>query len=274
MEGYLGILVFFLLGSVIGSFLNVVVYRLPIMLEESWKREASLILKKKVASTSPALNLAHPASHCPNCQAPLRFYENIPLLSYIWQKAKCRHCQEKIEISYFLVESFMGLIFSILLYRLGLSYALLGGAILSACLIVIALIDLRTQIIPDLITVPLIWIGLLFNLKGVYGVSLESAVLGALVGYLALWVVYQMFRLLTGKEAMGYGDFKLFSALGAWLGVMNLPILLLSASVSGLALALLLRAKPGQPLPFGPAIVLAGLLIFIFSPELISILQL
>ncbi|MCV2503938.1 MAG: prepilin peptidase [Neisseriaceae bacterium] len=270
---YLFTIVFFILGLIVGSFLNVVIYRLPTMLETYWKNQAKLLLDLPVEKEGESFNLAFPQSHCPDCHAKIKFYENIPVISYVLQRGRCRHCGHKISLQYPIVELMTGVVFALLYYKFGLSYALLGGIIFSSVLIVLIVIDFQTQLLPDIITIPLLWIGLLFNLFSVYEVSLELAVLGAVVGYLLFWIIFQIFKCLTAKEGMGYGDFKLFSAISAWLGLLNLPILLLLASISGLIFAVIFRVKKNQAMPFGPAIAVSGLILFIFYPEISAFLN-
>ncbi|QRN41262.1 MAG: prepilin peptidase [Neisseriaceae bacterium] len=267
---YLFLICFFILGLIVGSFLNVVIYRLPLMLECYWKNQARLLLDLPVAEDQKKFNLFFPKSHCSHCHTKLKLYENIPVVSYVLQVGRCRYCHHKISLQYLIVELITGVIFTLLYYRFGLSYALLGGVVFSSALIALTFIDFRTKLLPDIITIPLLWLGLLFNLFKVYEVSLEFAVLGALVGYLLFWIVFQIFKFLTAKEGVGYGDFKLFAAIGAWLGIVNLPFLLLFASISGLIFALVFKIGKNQEMPFGPAIAISGLILFIFYPEISS----
>lgn len=275
-EVIIGIVVFFILGLLTGSFLNVIIYRLPMMLQASWRIEARELLGQQPDEKDQKLgrfNLAFPSSHCTSCHEKLKFYEKIPLLSYILQKGHCHHCQDKISLRYPLVEFFTGFVFALIYYRLGWGLALLGGIFFASILIVIALIDLRTTLIPDVLSISLLWLGLLFNAFAIYKVPLKSAVLGAVGAYLFFWLLFYLVKWLFKKEAIGFGDLKLFAALGAWLGILSLPPLILLSSLCGLILALLMKSSLSEPLPFGPAIVLAGLIMFIFGPKIMLFLQ-
>lgn len=253
------------LGLVTGSFLNVVIYRLPIMLERSWKKEAHEILGLKRSEKEVRFNLAYPASHCPVCGRKIAFYQNIPLVSYLVQQGRCYDCGTKISLYYPLVELITGLLFAYAALILGLNWAFIAAAVFIVLLLCLLVIDLKTSLLPDVLTYPLLWSGLLANLEGLYKVSLSSAVLGAFVGYILLWLVFQVFRLLTGKEGMGYGDFKLMAALGAWLGIEYLPLLILFSAFLGLFFALFTGVKRGEAFPFGPAIALSGLILFFLT---------
>ena len=230
----------FIFGLTFGSFFNVVIHRLPLMMRQE---------------ESARFNLCVPASFCPQCQRPLIWRDNIPLLSYLSLKGRARCCQAPISQRYPLTELASGLLFVLAGYLLTPGLPLLGGLILLSTLLVLAIIDGQTQLLPDRLTLPLLWAGLLFNLNGTF-VPLSEAVIGAMTGYLSLWTVYWLFRLLTGKEALGYGDFKLLAALGAWSGWQILPQTLLCASASGLIWTLLQRRitlqSLDQPLAFGP----------------------
>ncbi|PZU04330.1 MAG: prepilin peptidase [Francisella sp.] len=275
-EVIIRIVAFFILGLLTGSFLNVIIYRLPMMLQACWRIEARELLGQQPDEKDQELgrfNLAFPPSHCTSCHEKLKFYEKIPLLSYILQKGRCRHCQDKISFRYPLVESFTGFVFALMYYRLGWGLPLLGGIFFASILIVIALVDLRTTLIPDVLSISLLWSGLLFNAFAIYKVPLKSAVLGAAGAYLFFWLLFYLVKWLFKKEAIGFGDLKLFAALGAWLGILSLPTLVLLSSLCGLVLALLMKPGLSKPLPFGPAIVLAGLVMFIFGPEIMLLLQ-
>ena len=230
----------FIFGLTFGSFFNVVIYRLPLMMQQE---------------ESARFNLCVPASFCPQCQRPIIWRDNIPLLSYLSLKGRARCCQAPISPGYLLTPGL----------------PLLGGLILLSTLLVLAIIDGQTQLLPDRLTLPLLWAGLLFNLNGTF-VPLSEAVIGAMTGYLSLWTVYWLFRLLTGKEALGYGDFKLLAALGAWSGWQILPQTLLCASASGLIWTLLQRRitlqSLDQPLAFGPWLALAGSGLFLWTQTL------
>jgi general secretion pathway protein O len=248
-------------GGIIGSFLNVVIYRLPVMLERRWRREALLQLAQPVTELTPPFNLILPRSCCPKCFQPLKARDNIPILSFLWLKGGSRCCGERISWRYPLVEIAASAVFVLaaLVFPPGMS--LLGAWFFLSVLLVCAVIDYRTQLVPDVLTLPLLWLGLFFNLQGVF-VSLSQAVVGAMVGYLALWSLFWLFLMATGKEALGYGDFKLLAALGAWLGWQALPQIILLAAGSGLVVNLLqhllMRRNINQPLAFGPWLALAG----------------
>lgn len=258
-----------LLGLVVGSFLNVVAYRLPRMLETQWRHDCCELLEQPdPGANEPPLSLAIPNSHCPRCKAPVKPWHNIPLLSWLLLRGRCANCGCAISVRYPIVELACGLLTLLLGLHFGLSLQLLGAMLLTWGLLALALIDLDTQLLPDNITLPLLWLGLLFNLSGTF-VPLPEAVLGAVCGYLLLWSVYWLFKLATGKEGMGYGDFKLLAALGAWLGWQALPIIILLSSLVGAAVGLALMALSGRgkdvPLPFGPWLAAAGWLALLWG---------
>ena len=241
----------FLSGLAFGSFFNVVIHRLPLMMEQA-----------------EGINLCFPASFCPQCREPIAWRDNIPLLGFLFLKGRSRCCGQPISPRYPLMELATGALFVLAGYLMAPGVPLLGGLILLSLLLILAAIDAQTQLLPDGLTLPLMWAGLLFNLSATY-VPLAEAVVGAMAGYLSLWSVYWVFRLLSGKEALGYGDFKLLAALGAWLGWQALPQTLLLASASGLVWTLLqrliTRQSLQQPLAFGPWLALAGGSIFLWS---------
>jgi leader peptidase (prepilin peptidase)/N-methyltransferase len=228
----------FLVGACIGSFLNVVIYRLP--------NEMSIIT---------------PRSHCPHCKKTLSAWHNIPIFSFLRLKGKCFYCKQKISPTYFLVELMTALLSVILAFHFGLDPKLIGALFLTWCLIPLVVIDFKHQILPDEITQPLIWIGLIVNMFSLF-TSLESAVLGAIFGYMSLWLVMHLYKLITGKIGMGHGDFKLLAVLGAWFGWQALPTIILISSIAGIILGggyLLIRKKGfAHPIPFGPFIACAG----------------
>ncbi|MEZ5504212.1 MAG: A24 family peptidase [Halioglobus sp.] len=256
------------LGLVVGSFLNVVIYRLPLMMETRWRRDCCELLELEPEKQEAPLNLATPNSHCPQCKTPIRAWQNIPVVSYLILGGKCGRCEAPISLRYPAVELVTGLMTLVLAWFFSFSPALLGAALLTWSLVALTMIDIDHQLLPDDITLPLLWLGLLFNLDATY-VSLSDAVIGAMAGYLILWSVYQGFRLLTGKEGMGYGDFKLLAALGAWLGWQMLPEIILVSSlvgaVCGIALMLVKRRGREIPIPFGPYLAVAGWLALLFG---------
>lgn len=242
------------LGLVVGSFLNVVAYRLPLMLERQWQGN-------DVAEGTPRFDLLQPGSHCPRCKAPVAWRHNVPLLGWLWLRGRCANCQAPIPVRYPLLELTAGLLAALVALRFGPSPAGVAAMGLSFALLTLTVIDIDHMLLPDAITLPGIWAGLLVNLGGTF-TSIDSAVVGAVAGYLVLWLVYHLFKWLTGKEGMGYGDFKLLALLGAWLGWQALPACLLLASligtVYGLASILLRRRDAQKPFPFGPFLAIAG----------------
>lgn len=255
-----------LLGLIVGSFLNVIIYRIPIMLLARWRHEACLQLSIHTSELSPGYNLCWPPSACPCCQHPIAIKDNIPLVSWLLLRGRSRCCQRQISWRYPVVEVLSALLFMVAANMCSPGVPLLGAVILFSGLLVLAVIDAQTMLLPDMLTLPLLWLGLLFNVGTVF-VELEDAVYGAVAGYVSLWLVYWLFQWLTGKEALGYGDFKLLAALGAWLGWQTLPKVVLIAALSGLIVTLLWRrikpAKREQPLAFGPWLALGGAFVFI-----------
>lgn len=260
-----------LLGLCIGSFLNVVIHRLPKMLEREWRLQCAE-LSGQTTPTEAALNLIYPRSHCPKCKHPIRVWENIPLISYfLLLRGRCASCQAPISARYPFIEAITAVLSAFCAWHFGPSWQAIGALLLVWALIALACIDLDTQLLPDAITLPLLWLGLLFNLQDCY-TSLASAVIGAMAGYLSLWSVFWLFKLATGKEGMGYGDFKLLAALGAWLGWSMLPAIILLSSVVGalVGISLILFARHGRntPIPFGPYLAAAGLIALFWGETL------
>ncbi|MCP5451844.1 MAG: prepilin peptidase [Gammaproteobacteria bacterium] len=250
-----------LFGLMIGSFLNVVIYRLPLMMQREWRAQCAELLDQAIPDDTPRLSLWGPRSQCPHCHHLIGATENIPLLSYIRQRGRCAHCGVAIGVQYPLVEAASGLLAGIVAWKLGFGWPAMAALLFTWTLLAASVIDLHHQLLPDDLTLPLLWLGLLAALFGL-GTDLRSAVIGAMAGYLSLWLIYQGFRLLTGKEGMGHGDFKLLAALGAWTGWQYLiTIVLLSSlvgAICGLALILLRGRARGAPLPFGPFLAAAG----------------
>ena len=252
----------FLFSLMIGSFLNVVIHRLPIMLEREWQAEyLSYFNPETQLQQEERYNLMMPRSACPHCGHAITAMENIPLLSWLWLKGRCRECQAPISPRYPLVELLTALLSLVVAATFPPGWGLLAALLLTWVLVALTFIDLDKMLLPDQLTLPLLWGGLLFNLAGGF-VPLADAVIGAMAGYLVLWSLYWAFKLLTGKEGMGYGDFKLLAALGAWLGWQALPIVLLLSSlvgaIIGISLILLRNHHQGKPIPFGPYLALAG----------------
>ncbi len=253
-----------LLGLMIGSFLNVVIYRLPKMMERTWQAEARSILQLPApdeATSAARFNLLTPGSRCGACGVAIKPWHNLPVFGWLLLRGKAACCAAAISVRYPLVELLTGLMSAACAWRFGFCFELAGALLLTWSLIALAFIDLDTQLLPDDITLPLLWAGLLFSLWGGY-VPLDQAVIGAIAGYLALWLVFWAFKLATGKEGLGFGDFKLLAALGAWLGWAALPqIILLSSvvgAVTGIALIALRRHQRGAAMPFGPFLAAAG----------------
>nr|WP_276614068.1 A24 family peptidase [Pectobacterium aquaticum] len=249
------------LGLIVGSFLNVVIYRLPIMLERRWRKDIELETGMDDSDRDTRYNLWWPPSSCPHCQQAIAVKDNIPLFSWLWLRGRSRCCHQSVSVQYPLVEAIAMLAFLTagLLWLPGM--ALWGALILLSFLLVLTVIDIKTLLLPDVLTLSLLWMGLLFNLSGTF-VSLNDAVVGAMAGYLSLWLLYWAFKYATGKEALGYGDFKLLSALGAWLGWQALPNLVLVAALSGLVVTLIWRGlrkeEANKPLAFGPWLAIGG----------------
>ena len=264
-----------LVGLVVGSFLNVVIHRLPKMLERGWRAQCAELRQEPIPD-EPAYNLVVPRSACPSCGHRITALENIPVASWLVQGGKCRACKAKISARYPIVEILGGLLAAYAVHRFGATAT--GGAIcvLLWTLLALTMIDAETQLLPDSLTLPLLWAGLAANLAGALpGVSLRDAVIGAIAGYLLLWTVYWLFKLIRGKEGMGYGDFKLLAALGAWLGWQMLPLIVLLSSVVGAAIGISLIAFKGRdhsvPLPFGPYLAIAGAIALFWGPALVKI---
>lgn len=249
-------------GLCVGSFLNVVIHRLPRMMEREW-REQCAALNGESAPDEPRLSLSFPRSRCPACGHPISASENVPIVSYLLLRGRCSGCSARISPRYPMIEALTCLLSLLTVWHFGFSLSAGAALILIWSLIALTFIDFDTQLLPDAITLPLLWLGLLFNLVGGFA-SLPSAVIGAMAGYLSLWSVYWLFKLATGKEGMGYGDFKLLAALGAWLGWQMLPCIILLSSLVGavIGISLIILAKRGRevPMPFGPYLACAGLI--------------
>jgi len=249
-------------GLIVGSFLNVVIHRLPKMLERQWRTECAE-LAGTPAPPSERYDLVQPRSTCPKCGHRISALENIPLASYLFLGGKCSQCKAPISLRYPVVEALAGGLAGYIAWRYGLSAAMLGALLFAWAMIALAFIDLDTFYLPDSITLPLLWAGLLFNAGGTF-TDLRSAVIGAAAGYLVLWAVFWAFKFATGKEGMGYGDFKLLAAIGAWLGWKLLPLTILASSLVGavVGIAMIVFAKHARekPIPFGPYLAVAGLI--------------
>jgi leader peptidase (prepilin peptidase)/N-methyltransferase len=255
------VLLVVLIGLVVGSFLNVVILRMPKMLEQQWHRDCMELQGESVTVDEKPFNLNHPPSHCPGCGHRIKPWENIPILSWILLNGRCSNCAKPISPRYPIVEALTAVVSIIVALHFGITWEALAALLLSWSLIALSLIDFDVQLLPDSITLPFLWLGMLLSLFGLF-TDAHSAIIGAILGYLSLWSVYQVFKRLTGKEGMGYGDFKLLAMLGAWLGWQYLPqIIMLSALVGaivGLSLILLRGHDKNIPIPFGPYLAAAG----------------
>jgi leader peptidase (prepilin peptidase)/N-methyltransferase len=268
-----------LLGLLIGSFLNVVIHRLPIIMERDWRMQCAELATSSTptggavppAPTFEPLSLVAPRSRCPHCGHRIGALENIPILSYLLLKGRCKGCGKAISPRYPLVEAITGLLFGYAAWRYGFTLATAGALVFIAAMIALTFIDFDTQLLPDDITLPLVWAGLLININGTFA-TLSHAVIGAAAGYLILWLVYWAFKLATGKEGMGYGDFKLLAAIGAWFGWQMLPLTILLSSfvgaIVGIALIVLARHGRNVPIPFGPYLATAGVIALFWGKAL------
>ncbi|MDP5029293.1 MAG: A24 family peptidase [Paraglaciecola sp.] len=266
----------FVVSLLVGSFLNVVIYRLPIMMERAWRQECESYLHPDQAShtsQTQAFNLVKPDSTCPSCQHKIRAWENIPVLSWLWLRGKCSQCQNSISIRYPFVELLSAVLSAVAAWHFGFGPAALLAVLATWLLIAMTFIDLDKMLLPDQLTLSLLWIGLLASISGVY-VGSADAIIGAAVGYVCLWSLYWAFKLLTGKEGMGYGDFKLLAALGAFVGWQQLPVVILLSSlvgaIVGISLILIQGRDKSQPIPFGPYLAAAGWLTLLYGDWFVS----
>jgi len=250
-----------LLGLIVGSFLNVLVWRLPTMLEREWRAQALEVLGMPAEPAGPTYNLMHPSSCCPHCNHPIRPWENIPLLSYLFLRGRCAHCQGAISPRYPLTELACALISAWVAWRFGFGWQAGAVLVLSWGLLAMSLIDADHQLLPDVLVMPLLWLGLIVNGFGLL-TTLPEALWGAVIGYMSLWSVFWLFKLVTGKDGMGHGDFKLLALLGAWGGWQILPMTLLMSSLVGVVVGLILmrlrKSHASAPMPFGPYLAIAG----------------
>jgi leader peptidase (prepilin peptidase) / N-methyltransferase len=256
-----------LLGLLVGSFLNVVIYRLPLMMQREWQQQCDELAGNTSQELEP-FTLSSPRSRCPHCNHKISALENIPVISYLVLAGKCKQCKAPISFRYPLIEILCGILSGIVAFYFGFSWACLGALLLTWSLIALTFIDVDHQLLPDSITLPLLWFGIFFNLFDTY-VELHTSVVGAIAGYLSLWLVFHSFRLITGKEGMGYGDFKLLAALGAWIGWSFLPTIILLSSLVGAIVGISLIALRQQhrdvPIPFGPYLAAAGWITLIWG---------
>lgn len=260
-----------ILGLMIGSFLNVVIYRLPEMMKRNWLQQCAELHGEAVQAL-PEFNLLTPRSTCIHCGHKITAWKNIPIISYLCLRGRCSQCHARISPRYPMIEAATAIISGFVAWHFGYGFVALAALIFVWALIALAVIDLDTQLLPDDITLPLLWIGLLVNINHGF-TDIQSAVIGAIVGYLSLWSIYWCFKLMTGKEGMGYGDFKLLAAIGAWLGWSMLPLVILSSSLVGalVGIGLILAAKLNKsiPIPFGPYLVGGALIALFWGEQLI-----
>jgi leader peptidase (prepilin peptidase)/N-methyltransferase len=258
-------------GLMVGSFLNVVIHRLPKMMELEWHRNCNELQGEKLDEPQEKYTLAVPRSACPGCGHKITAMENIPVISYVFLRGKCSGCKNPISLRYPLIEALTGALAGLIAWHFGYSSLTVFAWIFAFALIALTFIDFDTQLLPDDITLPLLWLGLLYNLDGGF-TSIQSAVVGAAAGYLILWSIYWIFKLVTGKEGMGYGDFKLLAAIGAWFGWQLLPAVILLSSLAGsiIGIGMIVLAKHGRsvPIPFGPFLALGGIAALFWGQQL------
>ena len=274
------VLLALILGLLVGSFLNVVIYRVPEGLNRNWKLQAKQMLDLPLEQgEGERFNILMPPSHCPSCKVAIKPWQNIPILSYVLLKGQCKQCHAAISLRYPLVELLTGLVFAVCAWKFGVTWTALAAMVFSAYLIAMIFIDADTQLLPDQLTLPLMWGGIVFHLAAYllqadWGITtLVDSLLGAIVGYMSLWSIFQLFKLVTGKEGMGYGDFKLLAALGAWLGISVLPIIIIMSAVVGLIFALIMKVAKNQPMPFGPYLAISGWIVLVFSQPISQFIQ-
>ncbi len=259
-----------IIGLMVGSFLNVVIYRLPKMMERNWRQQCAE-LRGEAVEKLPAFNIATPRSVCPHCKHKITFWENIPILSYLFLRGRCHECHAPISLRYPVIEAFTGVVSGFVAWHFGFGGMMIAALIFVWALIALAMIDIDTQLLPDDITLPLMWLGILYNMYGGF-TDLQSAVIGAVAGYMSLWTVYWVFKLITGKEGMGYGDFKLLAAIGAWLGWSILPLVILFSSlvgaIVGVGLIIAARLNKNIMIPFGPYLAGGALIALLWGQEI------
>ncbi len=267
-----------LFSLLIGSFLNAAIYRIPIMLQQEWREQCEDIFggEEEQAAKKEAFNLFIPRSQCPHCGHTITALENIPVLSYLFLRGKCSSCKTGISIQYPVLEALTALISIFVAWKVGFGWQTLAALIFTWTLITLSMIDAKTMLLPDNLTLPLMWLGIAVNYQHLF-VDLQSSVLGAMIGYLSLWTLFHVFKLITGKEGMGYGDFKILAAIGAWGGWQILPFTIFTASTLGAVIGILMIVfqgkKESQPVPFGPWLALAGFIGFIWRDEIIPIMS-
>ncbi|MCI0401842.1 MAG: A24 family peptidase [Gammaproteobacteria bacterium] len=261
-----------IMGLIVGSFLNVVIHRLPKMMERDWRSQCVelLAVQEPVVEQQQPYNLVHPGSHCPKCGHAITALENIPIISYLVQGGRCSACHAHISVRYPAVELLSGVLAAFAAWHFGLGWQAVGAALLTWSLVALSFIDVDHQLLPDPITLPFVWLGLAFNLFGIF-TDVQSSLIGAMAGYSVLWLIYILFKLLTGKEGMGYGDFKLLAMLGAWLGWQMLPLIIMGSALVGAIIGLSLIVLQGRdktkPIPFGPYLACAGWIALIWGSD-------
>jgi leader peptidase (prepilin peptidase)/N-methyltransferase len=264
-----------ILGLIVGSFLNVVIHRTPIMLMQRWRQDCQELVGDPATTTLPPdrYNLIFPGSSCPHCKHRITALENIPVLSYLWLRGKCSACKNPISPRYPLIELLTAVLTGAVAWHFGFGLSGFAAIILTWVLISLAFIDIDHQLLPDVMVLPMLWAGMLLNLAGTF-TSLPSAVIGAVAGYLSLWSIFHLFKLITGKEGMGYGDFKLYALFGAWLGWQSLPLIILLSSFIGALIGIALIVWRGrdraQPLPFGPYLAAAGWVAMLWGEQIMA----
>jgi len=268
------ILLIGIIGLLVGSFLNVVIYRLPVMMQRQWRSDCQSYLELPAdAENTEVFNLSRPLSRCPSCKTPIKPYQNIPVLSYVLLKGQCANCGLAISKRYPLIEAFTAILSMLVAWHFGYSVQAGFALLLTWSLVALSFIDIDHQLLPDSITLPMLWLGLLLSVFSVF-VDANTSIIGAVAGYLALWTVYQLFKLATGKEGMGYGDFKLLALFGAWLGWQVLPVIILLSSLVGAVIGVSMIVfgghERGKPIPFGPYLAAAGWLALLWGHDIIK----
>jgi leader peptidase (prepilin peptidase)/N-methyltransferase len=262
-----------LIGLLVGSFLNVVIYRIPVMMQRNWRKECTEYLQLDSVETESQepFNLVFPLSRCPSCKTPIKPYQNIPVISYLFLKGRCATCNNPISIRYPMIEAFTALTSAIVAWHFGYTPQTVFALMLTWSLIALSFIDIDHQLLPDNITLPVLWLGLFLSLFGFF-TDTHASIIGAIAGYLILWSVYHVFKLATGKEGMGYGDFKLLALFGAWLGWQYLPVIILLSSlvgaVIGLTMIIFVKRDHTVPIPFGPYLAAAGWIALLWGNDL------
>lgn len=264
----------FILGLLLGSFLNVVILRLPVILERDWRKQCSELFGGDAPAQQETFNLVTPRSRCPHCGHLITALENIPVISYLFLKGRCSECHTAISARYPVIELLTAILTAVVAWQFGFTWQAGAAMLLTWALIALTMIDFDTQLLPDVITLPLLWLGLLLSLLPVF-VSPQTAIIGAVAGYLSLWLVYHVFRLVTGKEGMGYGDFKLLAVFGAWFGWQALPTIVLLSSLVGAVVGITLIVVRGRdrnlPIPFGPYLAAAGWIAMLWGEQIVNL---